>query len=337
MTETAKINYVNIGLMIFSALAAFMMPFEVFLMAYAILGPLHYLTEISWLHDRNYFVKGKRDVLILILVAFVMLLSLLDSKFDLHLGVDFIFSYRAMFTAFFSALVFVLVKNEWLKWLGVLMVWALSFATTKLYLFLLVFLPTLVHVFLFTAIFVLYGALKSKSISGAISFFVMVLIPVLLFYVAPGKIMIPMTQYGQSAYESFISLNKFTLATFFDYKFESPGGSSAADLNNMFHSTIGVAVQRFIAYAYTYHYLNWFSKTNIIRWHQIPKIRITFILAAWAVSIALYLYNYQLGFEWLFLLSFLHVLLEFPLNFVSMIGIGTEVKTLFAKGKLAAS
>ena len=30
-----------------------------FLFAYAFLGPLHYLTEISWLHDRQYFAKGK--------------------------------------------------------------------------------------------------------------------------------------------------------------------------------------------------------------------------------------------------------------------------------------
>jgi hypothetical protein len=32
-------------------------PFHVFLAAYAILGPLHYLTEISWLHDRGYFTR----------------------------------------------------------------------------------------------------------------------------------------------------------------------------------------------------------------------------------------------------------------------------------------
>jgi len=32
-------------LMLLSAGAAFILPFEVFLLAYAVLGPLHYLTE----------------------------------------------------------------------------------------------------------------------------------------------------------------------------------------------------------------------------------------------------------------------------------------------------
>ena len=58
-TRDAQINYLNISLMFLSAIGAFFLPFEVFLFAYAFLGPLHYLTEISWLHDRKYFSKGK--------------------------------------------------------------------------------------------------------------------------------------------------------------------------------------------------------------------------------------------------------------------------------------
>jgi hypothetical protein len=61
ITKDVKINSINIGLMLISCIAAFVMPFEVFLFAYAVLGPLHYLTEISWLHDRQYFAKGKYD------------------------------------------------------------------------------------------------------------------------------------------------------------------------------------------------------------------------------------------------------------------------------------
>ena len=48
-----KVNYINIALMLVSIIAAFVMPFEVFLFAYAFLGPLHYLTEIGWLHKKN--------------------------------------------------------------------------------------------------------------------------------------------------------------------------------------------------------------------------------------------------------------------------------------------
>src|SRR5438045_6620252 len=58
--------------MIAALAAAAVAPFHVFLFAYAVLGPLHYLTEISWLHDRNYFTArgGSRRVwLALVLVT----------------------------------------------------------------------------------------------------------------------------------------------------------------------------------------------------------------------------------------------------------------------------
>ena len=54
-----QVNYLNIGLMLLSSVLAFRFPFELFLFSYAILGPLHYLTEISWLHERNYFTEAK--------------------------------------------------------------------------------------------------------------------------------------------------------------------------------------------------------------------------------------------------------------------------------------
>ena len=75
MNQAAKINVVNIGLMIFSCIAAFIMPFEVFLFAYAVMGPLHYLTEISWLHDRQYFTKGKYDSIVLWIIGGIILLE----------------------------------------------------------------------------------------------------------------------------------------------------------------------------------------------------------------------------------------------------------------------
>lgn len=61
MKPTAdQINYLNVGLMIVSCLVAYVIPFELFLFSYAVLGPLHYLTEISWLHDRGYFTGSAR-------------------------------------------------------------------------------------------------------------------------------------------------------------------------------------------------------------------------------------------------------------------------------------
>src|SRR2546427_4816034 len=60
ISNTDKINYLNIGLMLLSLGVAFFIPFELFLFSYAILGPLHYLTEISWLHERKYFTESER-------------------------------------------------------------------------------------------------------------------------------------------------------------------------------------------------------------------------------------------------------------------------------------
>jgi hypothetical protein len=59
ITTVNRLDYVNIGLLIFSCILAFIMPFELFLFAYGVLGPLHYLTEISWLHDKNYYANLK--------------------------------------------------------------------------------------------------------------------------------------------------------------------------------------------------------------------------------------------------------------------------------------
>src|SRR6187402_1220555 len=61
-----KIDIANIALMIVSCVAAFLLPFELFLFSYAVLGPLHYLTEISWLHRRDYFTTHRHDYLIFI-------------------------------------------------------------------------------------------------------------------------------------------------------------------------------------------------------------------------------------------------------------------------------
>src|SRR5262245_1075832 len=48
--------------MLLSAAIAWVVPFELFVLSYAILGPLHYLTEISWLHDRGYFTPSRWDI-----------------------------------------------------------------------------------------------------------------------------------------------------------------------------------------------------------------------------------------------------------------------------------
>src|SRR6188768_1374148 len=66
-----RLDAVNIGLMLVACVVAVIIPLELFLFSYAILGPLHYLTEISWLHDRNYFTKGRYDALMLVAIGLI--------------------------------------------------------------------------------------------------------------------------------------------------------------------------------------------------------------------------------------------------------------------------
>jgi hypothetical protein len=72
-----------------------------------------------------------------------------------------------------------------------------------------------------------------------------------------------------------------------------------------------IGALRFIAFAYTYHYLNWFSKTGIIRWHVVSQRRIAGLVAIWLVSLALYAWSWQWGYVGLLGLSVAHVILEY--------------------------
>lgn len=68
-----NVDQINIALMLLSVGIAYLIPFELVLISYAFLGPAHYLTEISWLHDRTYFTGAKWAwIPFLILTALVL-------------------------------------------------------------------------------------------------------------------------------------------------------------------------------------------------------------------------------------------------------------------------
>jgi hypothetical protein len=329
-TAAERVDALNIGLMLMSAVIAMVIPFETFLFVYAVLGPLHYLTEISWLHDRQYFTKGKYDSVVLLGAAALLTLYFLNSH--LELGFPTGFDGYVVYVAFLSSLIFIFVKNKFYKWGGIILLILTSQIANNFALFFTLFLPTLVHVYVFTMLFMLYGAFKSKSRVGLLSVFVLLLCPVLLFVIYPDRPFYVITEFGQKAYESFKYLNILSLMKFFEH----PLPPQESDWYNIiFHSQKGILLMRFIAFAYTYHYLNWFSKTSIIQWHKVPKWRFALVIALWIASIALYKYNYVVGFQWLYFMSFLHVLLEFPLNMVSISGIMGHLKNQVWKPKPA--
>ncbi|SRR5579883_1660502 len=313
--STDRINIINIALMLLSALLAYAWPFYLFLVAYAVLGPLHYLTEISWLHDHQYYTSRKSDALFLLVIgvlygAMVVLgysaLKIIPNMILLALVGSFIL----VFTANWFARIALIVAGS-----ALVFIVPMSLSTLIVAMMLL----TIFHVFVFTGCFILIGSMRSHSRSGYISFsvFVAVALFLLLFRSLPSGGVADsfvVQHYGRG----FGDVNVVLLRAFN----ASPLGVTASD---PFEFSAGaVAIMRFIAFAYLYHYLNWFSKTKIIRWHEVSKLRMGLVLSLWIAAVIFYFIDYDLGLRVLFTLSALHVLLEFPLDVRTMLGIVTH-------------
>jgi hypothetical protein len=198
--------------------------------------------------------------------------------------------------------------------IGVAVAALAMFSSARVYALLAYFIITIVHVLLFTAAFVLYGALKRRS-GAALASMGIFAACIATFFFIPAPAAVDASSNVREIYGFFAPLNEQLILLF-----GLDGG--------VFDSAAGLAVMRLIAFAYTYHYLNWFSKTSIIRWHQVTRRRAVLIFAAWGGSIALYVFDYATGLSVLYTLSVLHVLLEFPLDHQTFAGIGTELRAL---------
>lgn len=378
--STRQIDVLNIGLMVVALILAYILPFELFLFSYAVLGPLHYLTEISWLHKKNYYVPGwkKSRLWVFPLIASVLTLMLIfntwsEELFHVKTSASFQrWSTNIIFFLFAVSGILVILQKHWQRWvaLGVLGIVALSLNLNStcvtctdvngkpqtlcntdsrdarqfvqkygrdlnndqmisvngsdncssrqeyrtMALLFGAYIPSLIHVYIFTMLFMLFGALKSSSKTGYLSVVVLIACGILPFVWDPPFLHYTLTGAVRKVYDvTFLPLNQ----TFFDTFRMGPG-----DPNTIYGSNVGVMLTRFIAFAYTYHYLNWFSKTSIIQWHKVPVANLVVVLVLWLISVGLYAMDYKTGFTALLFLSFLHVFVEFPLNFQSFIGIG---------------
>jgi hypothetical protein len=149
-----------------------------------------------------------------------------------------------------------------------------------------ILLPTLIHVSLFTLVFMALGALIAVYIAA-----------ILLIVLAPPS--------AATAIPIFATAAK----TYF--------GNVAPALSHVFRVrglTLDGWLTGLLAFVYTYHYLNWFIKAEVIRWTNIPRSRLALVAGASAASTALYFYDYTIGFAVLLAFSLLHVVLEFPLD-----------------------
>jgi hypothetical protein len=299
MNDTTRINYYNIAAMLAASCLAVLAPFELVLLSYAILGPGHYLTEISWLNGRRFFTPKKYDILVLIAVALAGFLLKVPYAYLVYytFGLAFILlaakstAYRILAFALVVASGYFLLSNNLLKTIFGL------------------YVPTLIHVYFFTGAFMLLGALKDKNVSGYIAFIVFLACPLLLCMLLPGWHS-SVSGWAATNYADFGRLNTTALRN---------------QHIDIFNNPFSIILTRLIAFAYTYHYVNWFSKTCVINWHKMSIKRSFIIGIIWLASIALYFYNYRIGIKWLFMLSLAHVILEFPLNHRSFVGIGREL------------
>ena len=307
---------------------------------YAVLGPAHYLTEISWLHDRGLLHhreirprvpdRGQRP------------------RHALRRRPR---SGRAAGGGDRGSRWWRLPPRSCSRWCGAhgaarsgspARSWSPSFwrrsrAVESVF---RIFLPTLIHVSIFTGAFILIGALaRQESVGAALVAGVpggARRLPLRRF---PGGSTTPCRATCRSAYgylkndgtftDGFIGLNHQLLTIFNLHDFGQPTADIAGFVRGvnayLYGHPLALAVMAFIAFAYTYHYLNWFSKTSIIRWHEIPRARSVAVVLVWLASVALFVYDYRLGLQWLFFLSFTHVALEFPLNHLTFVGIGREI------------
>jgi len=321
--------------MILSLIAAFIFPFELFLFVYAFLGPLHYLTEINWLHKKQYFTNNKYDYTIIIFfIVLISTLILTKSVYKIYVPLLTFFIFAASFgMVFFKELkpkiIFAIICG-----LGGLALYYFSYKEFRILFSSL--LPTIIHVFIFTGFFILLGALKSKSAVGITSVVVFTLCACAALFVRVGINNNVVSQYIYSSHHTFIRLNKILIG-FFNLLHSNdirtdmnvPSYISQQEVP-VYLSQTGISIMRFIAFAYTYHYLNWFSKTSVIQWHNTKKLNLFIILAIWIASVALYIYNYKTGLSWLYILSFGHVLLEFPLNHISILEIKKQLTLKFS-------
>lgn len=74
----------------------------------------------------------------------------------------------------------------------------------------------------------------------------------------------------------------------------------------------------FAAFAYSYHYLNWFLKTERTGWHRISLRRTALIALLWMICEISWVYDPMIGFYLTVPLSFGHVIMELPLNFITI-------------------
>ena len=295
-----RTDAVHFGLMLLAVGMTYVVPFELLLLSYVILGPAHYTTEISWLHDRKYFLPHRAVALVLAMVAIVAALIDNGSWFGFVMWSAFVASALLAATAIGAQVAILL--------LGAAGLTAIMYAQAPSLAVLGILITTLIHVSLFTLVFMTLGALRSRSaVQGAL--IAAYLIAIALIAVVPPS--------SSTLIPKFAEVGR-------DYL-----GNVEPALGRLFGIrglTMDARLTGLLAFLYTYHYLNWFIKADVIRWANIPPARLALVGAVSAAETGLYFYDYAFGFSILLALSLIHVVLEFPLDALAVRQLGGAVR-----------
>lgn len=302
-------HIINLWVLLFSAAAAWLAPLQTFLIAYAVIGPFHYLTEIAWLRKKNfYFSDAVISSRMYVLISAVLCgVACLDFYFRRGWGT---YAIVALIVLSLGAL----VKNVPVLLGAFALLVATRFFVHGYGLFFAAFVPTVVHVYVFTLLFLVAGAMRTggQKLLAWLNPALLLLIPVLLIRLGnPAGTAMP-GHYWMASEATFAALHEYIaswvgLAMHFD-------SNHALEPN-------AIAALRFLAFIYLHHYLNWFAKTEVLAWHKVSRASWIVIGAVYLAAIGSYAYSFALGFYAAYFLSLLHVLLELPLDWHSGAGI----------------
>ena len=294
MTDVA-----HVVLMLSALGLTYLVPFELLLLSYVVLGPAHYATEISWLHDRKYFLPQRGVAVGLAILAVIAVLIDNASWFGFVMWGAFVIS--VLLAATRTAMQVVLVFSTAIALTAAMLANGMSMAVLG------ILLPTLVHVSLFTLIFMALGAYRSGEkfqwllvalYLGAIG----------LVLIAPPTATTLIPSFAKAGHDYFANV-----APALGRLLRIPGLQLDTRLTSL------------LAFIYSYHYLNWFIKAEVIRWNAMTAKRFAVVAIASGASTALYFYDYAFGFTVLLAFSLVHIVLEFPLDVLALRQLGAAI------------
>ena len=287
--------------LLFSAVAAALAPLPVFLLAFMLLGPIHYLTEIVWLQSKNfYFREGVLAPRWYALIAIALAIATTIDHF--HGGFVGVWTICTLVVISIS----VLIQNRWM-----LASIAIAALVVKLFapsaaLLVAVVVPTILHVFVFTWFFMVSGAIRTRNTR-----FVQWVNPALLLIIPVLLLRLPMHYGLQNA--RWLNMEHLSFEHVHYYAARHLHRPWVLD-GTLLADPVVAAILRVFAFTYTFHYLNWFGKAELLEWHKIPGRTWTVIGIIYAVLMAISWWNFTAGFLLVNFFSLLHVLLEFPLD-----------------------